>query len=89
MEDSAPVASYDAMEANPFNAPGDEEIFRHREDDKARRAMERTEALSRPLADKSTFASRMQTTTTADTRELLRKMRAGGPGAGPSTTAVK
>lgn len=72
--------------ANPFNVPGDDEIFRHREEDKTRRLEERMAALAAPVADKSTFASRMQATTTNEARELLRKLRApaGGPKAGPT-----
>lgn len=61
--------------SNPFNVPGDEEIFRHREEDKARKAEARLTALSAPVADKTTFASRMQATTTSEAREMLRKLR--------------
>lgn len=87
MEDVASVHS-EAMEAsaNPFNVPGDDEIFRHREEDKTRRLEERMAALAAPVADKSTFASRMQATTTNEARELLRKLRApaGGAKTGPT-----
>lgn len=40
--------------------PADEDIFRHREEDRARKATERLEALQQSVAAKTTFASRMQ-----------------------------
>mmetsp|Transcript_2990 Transcript_2990/g.8133 ORF Transcript_2990/g.8133 Transcript_2990/m.8133 type:complete len:559 (-) Transcript_2990:375-2051(-) len=75
---------------NPFMMPGNEEIFRHREEDRARKQMERTNTLSRTVADKSTFASRMQATTTADARDLLRRLRApvGALGAGKTMPSI-
>ena len=40
-----------------------------------RKTEARLEALSAPVADKSTFASRMQATTTVEARELIRDLR--------------
>ena len=65
---------------NPFNIPSDDDIFRHREEEKARKETIRLEALSAPVCDKSTFASRMQATTTEEVRELLQKLRPGNSG---------
>ena len=67
---------------NPFNIPSDDDIFRHREEEKARKETVRLEALSAPVSDKSTFASRMQATTTEEVRELLTKLRPGNSGLG-------
>ena len=60
---------------NPFNIPGDEDIFRHREEEKTRKLETRMAALTAPVSDKSTFASRMQSTTTEEVRDLLQKLR--------------
>lgn len=60
---------------NPFKIPEDEEIFRHREEEKQRKTEARTTALNAPVAVKSTFASRMQATTTDEARELLRDLK--------------
>jgi len=68
---------HSAMEAstNPFNIPRDEEIFKHREEEKMRKTEARLAALQAPVAQKSTFASRMQATATDEARELLRQLR--------------
>lgn len=47
---------------NPFHIPADEEIFRYREDEKLLRTQSRLVALTASVAEKSTFASRMQAT---------------------------
>ncbi len=72
----------DTREQNPFRVPGDEEIFRHREEDKAKKEAKRTQLLSAPVADKSTFASRMQATTTDEVRELLQSYKTAAAGGG-------
>eukprot|EP00967_Tisochrysis_lutea_P121403 scaffold200012_cov14-Tisochrysis_lutea.AAC.1 len=45
---------------NPFNIPADEDIFRHREDDRQRMTQKRLLALQQPVSEKTTLASRMQ-----------------------------
>lgn len=45
---------------NPFNIPADEDIFRHREDDRMRMTQQRLLALQQPVSEKTTLASRMQ-----------------------------
>lgn len=78
-DDAGSTYSGGGMEAsaNPFNIPGDEDIFRHREEDKMRKTEARVAALNAPVADKSTFASRMQATTTDEARALIRELREG------------
>lgn len=64
---------------NPFNIPADEDIFRHREEDKLRKTEMRLAALQQSVAAKSTFASRMQATTTSEAKELIREFRPPKP----------
>lgn len=61
--------------ANPFNIPADEDIFRHREEDRQLKAELRAVALQQSVAAKTTFASRMQATTTADAKAFLKQYR--------------
>jgi hypothetical protein len=61
---------------NPFHIPGNEEIFRHRGEDKPKKAEARMMAMAAPVAEKTTFASRMQATTTTEAREMIRKLKA-------------
>ncbi|GAX84003.1 hypothetical protein CEUSTIGMA_g11428.t1 [Chlamydomonas eustigma] len=77
-------------DVNPFKVPGDEEIFRHREEEKAKKEATRTMLLSAPVADKSTFASRMQTTTTEEVRDLLQTFKTDlrGTKNGPSIAST-
>ena len=67
--------STSTMQPNPFNIPSDDDIFRHREEEKTKKDAIRLEAISAPVADKSTFSSRMQATTTEEVRELLQTLR--------------
>ena len=60
---------------NPFNIPADEEIFRYREEERARKEHQKMLAHTTRVADKTTFASQMQATATADARTLLRELR--------------
>lgn len=52
--------------ANPFKLPTNEDIFRLREEERQRKQMERTQQAEALVADKTTFASRMQATITAE-----------------------
>ncbi|KAJ9533029.1 hypothetical protein QJQ45_026481 [Haematococcus lacustris] len=61
--------------ANPFNIPADEDIFRHREEDKMQRTHQRIMALQQSVAAKTTFASRMQATTTDEAKRLIKQFR--------------
>lgn len=71
--------------ANPFHIPGDEEIFRFREEEKARREHQKAMAMTMGVADKTTFAAQMQATATTDARALLRELRPP-KGAKPAAT---
>lgn len=71
--------------ANPFNIPADEEIFRFREEERARKEQDKLIAQTMRVADKTTFAAQMQATATADARTLLRELR---PPKGPKATTT-
>lgn len=60
---------------NPFNIPADEDIFRHREEDRLIKAELRSTALQQSVAAKTTFASRMQATTTVEAKSFLKQYR--------------
>ncbi|KAG2486589.1 hypothetical protein HYH03_014759 [Edaphochlamys debaryana] len=70
--------------SNPFNIPADEEIFRFREEEKARKEQQKLVAQTVSVADKTTFAAQMQATSTAEVRGLLRELRPPG-GSKPTT----
>ncbi|GIL86387.1 hypothetical protein Vretimale_11669 [Volvox reticuliferus] len=70
---------------NPFNIPADEEIFRFREEERARKEQQKITAQTTGVAEKTTFASQMQATATPDARTLLRELR---PPKGPKPTAT-
>ncbi|KXZ43883.1 hypothetical protein GPECTOR_78g71 [Gonium pectorale] len=70
---------------NPFNIPADEEIFRFREEERARKEQQKVTAQTKGVADKTTFASQMQATATPDARNLLRELRPP-KGPKPATT---
>lgn len=67
---------------NPFRTPADEDIFKHREEDRLAKTQARLAALQQSVAMKTTFASRMQATTTEDAKELIKQFRP------PRTTKV-
>jgi hypothetical protein len=62
-------------ESNPFNFPPDEEIFRHREEERKRRHDARVTDLDNSVMDKTTFASRMQATTNEEARSMLKELK--------------
>lgn len=61
---------------NPFALPADEEMFKHREEEKKRRQEARAVELNAPVCDKTTFASRMQATFIGGARDILQDFRA-------------
>ncbi|PNH02485.1 Coiled-coil domain-containing protein 37 [Tetrabaena socialis] len=63
------------QDSSPFAIPADEEIFRFREEEKARKEHSKLIAATVGVADKTTFAAQMQAVATADTRTLLRELR--------------
>lgn len=62
---------------NPFRIPGDDEIFRHREEERLAKEEMRQTVMNQTVDEKTTFASRMQATTTKEARELLKELREG------------
>eukprot|EP00199_Chlamydomonas_sp_CCMP681_P000248 CAMPEP_0119104450 /NCGR_PEP_ID=MMETSP1180-20130426/2658_1 /TAXON_ID=3052 ORGANISM="Chlamydomonas cf sp, Strain CCMP681" /NCGR_SAMPLE_ID=MMETSP1180 /ASSEMBLY_ACC=CAM_ASM_000741 /LENGTH=553 /DNA_ID=CAMNT_0007089215 /DNA_START=31 /DNA_END=1692 /DNA_ORIENTATION=- len=60
---------------NPFNIPADEDIFKHREEDTMLKMQTREMAQQQSVAAKTTFASRMQATTTEESKSLLRQFK--------------
>uniref|UniRef100_A0A7S3QRV1 DUF4200 domain-containing protein n=2 Tax=Dunaliella tertiolecta TaxID=3047 RepID=A0A7S3QRV1_DUNTE len=74
-EDEDPFNSTWDPSTNPFNIPADEDIFRHREDDRQRMTQKRLLALQQPVSEKTTLASRMQATTTEEAKDLIRQFR--------------
>eukprot|EP00798_Chlamydomonas_sp_ICE-L_P004936 gene4936-34707_t len=77
-DDNGSIQS-EAQEAapNPFHIPGDDEIFRHREEERIQKEETRRLVMNQTVDEKTTFASRMQATTTKEARELLRELREG------------
>jgi hypothetical protein len=69
------VADLREAAPNPFNIPADEDIFRHREEDKRLKTEARIVALQQSVSAKTTFASRMQATTTEEAKQLIRQLR--------------
>jgi hypothetical protein len=69
------VADCREASTNPFNIPADEDIFRHREEDKRLKSEARIAALQQSVSAKTTFASRMQATTTEEAKQLIRQLR--------------